>query len=164
MRYQSRVQRARDIADIFDIVKELVSSHMGVDQAGLLVGLSDLGAYGNGFIGAYYTPAANTIVINKRPLQRLTETRPDLYNFYVFHVVLDEYIHAIGCYDEQETRTIVADISRQYFGDDHAVTQFATDMQVYLPELTYPGADFEPEDVSIDFLLGIDRRNTNYIN
>jgi hypothetical protein len=164
MRYEARVRSAKDIAAIFEVVKDIVQDHLGIDQAGLLVGISDLGSYGNGFIGAYYTPAANTIVINKRPLIRLTQTRPDLYNFYIFHVMLHEYIHSIGCYDEHDTRGLVAEISRHYFGEHHTVTQLATNMEAYLPELTYPATDFEPEDVAIEFLLGIDRRNTTYIN
>jgi hypothetical protein len=164
MDYAERIRRASGVAEIFDIVKSLVSERLGADQAGLLVGLSDLGAFGNGFIGAYYAPSANTIVINRRPLARILQTRPDLHNFYLFHIVLHEYIHSLGCYEEDATRAAVEEISRESFGAEHPITQFCTDMEHFIPELTYPTPDFElPEDVSIDFVMGIDRKNTNYI-
>jgi hypothetical protein len=165
MDYSKRVKRARSIGDIFAIVRDLVENALGTDQAGLLVGLSDLGCYQNGYIGAYYTPAANTIVINTRPLQGLLQSRPELYNAYLFHVMLHEYIHSLGCYDEQATRFLVEEMSRDFFGSEHEVTQFAANMQELLPDITYASSEFEPpEDVSIDFVLGIDRKNTNYIN
>jgi hypothetical protein len=165
MSYSSRIKRAQAVADIFEIVKDIVNDYFKVDQAGLLVGLSDLGAYGNGFIGAYYSPEANTIIINRRPLTKLMQARPDLYNFYLFHVMLHEYIHSLGSYDEEETRVLVEQVSRHYFGSDHPITQFATNIEQYIPDLNYATQGFEPpEDISIDFVLGIDRKNTNYIN
>ena len=51
-------------------------------------------------------------------------------------------------------------ISKECFGEQHPVTQFAVDMSKFFP----PQYDEPPSDVNIDFLPGIDRTNTNYIN
>jgi hypothetical protein len=162
---QRRIKRARSIADIFELVQEAVRSTLRTQHAGLLVGLSDLGAMEDGFVGAFYSPDANTIVINRRPLQRIMQTRPDIYNAYLFHIMLHEYIHALGCHDEDEARALVEQVSRDSFGSSHIVTQLATNMQEFIPDIAQPSPEFvPPDDANIDFILGIDRKNTNYIN
>jgi len=166
MGYEQKLMKAKTFADIFDIVKSMVSEYLGVDQAGLLVGLSDLGSYGHSFVGAFYSLSANTIVINKRPLSRIKQTNPKLYNPYLFHVMLHEYIHSLGVYDEIQVRQLVLEISNRFFGESHVVSQIAANMEKFLPSLIYPSGEFEeslPEDLGIEFLPGIDRKNTDYI-
>ena len=163
MPYKNSLENAGSFADIFGLVKKIVQDYLGKDQAGLLVGLSDLGAYGYSFLGAFYSMDANTIVINKRPLTSLKQKKPALYNPYLFHVMLHEYMHSIGIFDEQEVRMLSYEITRKYFGKNHLATQIAMDMGKFLPNLTL-GAEFEaPEDMSIEFISGIDRDNTDYI-
>ena len=95
MDYKKSLEKAKGFADIFDLVKKTVKNYLNADQAGLLLGLSDLGAYGKGFLGAFYSFDANTIVINKRPLNKIKQKDPNLYNPYIFHVLLHEYIHSL---------------------------------------------------------------------
>ena len=79
--------------------------------------------------------------------------------------MLHEYIHSIGSFDETRTRELVHEISNRYFGKDHIVTQFASNMEKFMPDLTYPAQGFQaPKDINIEFVNGIDRKNTNYIN
>ena len=163
MDYVLEIERSKNIADIFEIVKKIVRDYTGNDQAGLLVGLTDLGISNRGFIGAFYSLNANMIVINKRPLNRILQTNPAIYKYYLFHVILHEYIHSIGYYDENDARQIVIDISRNYFGDDHIISEFAQDIKKFLPNLTYPNTEIQPKEIYIDFIRGIDRKNTNYI-
>jgi len=165
MDHEKEIKSAKTIADIFEIVKEMVGEYLGIEQAGLMVGLTDLGAHSNGFIGAFYSIASNMIIINKKPLARILQTNPSLYKHYLFHIILHEYIHAIGSFDEAQTRQLVYEISHHYFGDKHMATQLSTNMQKFMPSLTYPDASFQPPtDINIDFIMGIDRKNTNYIN
>ena len=165
MDYEKRVNKAKTIAELFEIVKEIVKKYLNVDQAGLLVGLTDLGTYGQGFIGAFYSLNANAIIINKKPLTRIQQTNPSIYNYYLFHVLLHEYVHSIGSYDEAQTRQLVLEISNHYFSKDHIVTQLASNMEKFIPNLTYPTEEFQPpEDINIEFIHGIDSKNTNYIN
>ena len=165
MDYEKEIKNTKTIADVFEIVKELVREYLGLEQAGLMVGLTDLGAHDKGFIGAFYSMASNMIIINKKPLVRVMQTNPSIYNYYLFHIMLHEYIHSIGSFDESQTRQLVCEISSHYLGEGHVVTQLATNIEKFMPNLTYPVAGFQPPtDINIDFIMGIDRKNTNYIN
>jgi len=160
--YKKSLEKAKNFGDIFDLVKKLVKNYLGTDQAGLLLGLSDLGVYGNAFLGAFYSFDANTIVINKRPLNKIKQKDPNLYNPYIFHVLLHEYIHSLGITEENEVRALAYEITLKFFGKNHLATQIAFNLEKFLPNLTF--GNFEPpEDMSIEFISGFDRSNTDYI-
>jgi|SRR3989338_10191427 len=164
MDYEQELVKAKTISDIFDIVKDMVRKHIGLDQAGLMVGVTDLGGFKNGFIGAFYSLEANTIVINRMPLKRILQTNPTLYNFYLFHVILHEYVHSIGSFDEAQTRLLVREISEHHFGPTHIVTQLSTNIKKFMPNLTHDAQGIQPpQDASIEFVKGIDKKNINYI-
>lgn len=164
MNYEKELEKAKTFADIFEIAKEMVREHLGAEQSGLMVGVTDLGSFDRGFIGAFYSLEANMIIINKRPLKRLLQTKPSLYNYYLFHVMLHEYVHSIGSFDEAQTRQLVYEITEHYFGPNHVATQFASNMERFMPNLTYPTRGFQvPQDINIEFVKGIDRKNINYI-
>ena len=163
MDYHKSLEKANNFSDIFQLVKKIVQNYLDKDQAGLLVGLSDLGSYGHAFLGAFYSLDANTIVINKRPLNRIKQNKPKLYNPYLFHVLLHEYIHSLGIFEEDQVRMLVYEITKKYFGENHLATQMALDLEKFIPHLTL-GTEFTaPEDMSIEFISGIDRDNTDYI-
>ena len=165
MDYEKAIKKAKSISEIFEIAKGIVFEYLDVEQAGLMVGVSDLGYYNNGFIGAFYLPNSNIIIINKKPLARILQTNPSLYNFYLFHVILHEYLHSVGSYDEEETRQLVYELSGHYFGNRHVITQLAVNMERFMPNLTYPEiGNVEPKDINIEFVKGIDKKNINYIN
>jgi hypothetical protein len=165
MDYENLIKKSSTFSEIFEIVKEIVREYLGLEQAGLLVGLTDLGMHSKGFIGAFYSLDANMIVINKKPLARILQTNPSLYNYYIFHVMLHEYVHSIGSYDEAQTRQLVHEVSEHYFGKNHMITQFASNIEKFIPNLTYPVEGFQmPQDIGIEFVKGIDIKNTNYIN
>ncbi len=163
MNYEKELEKAKTIADIFELAKEVVRDFIGLEQAGLIVGVADLGDHSNGFVGAFYSPHANMIIINKRPLARIVQKNPSLYKYYLFHIVLHEYIHSIGSYDEAATRALVLEISNHYFGADHTVTELSHSMEKLVPLVSFPNAVQEPKDINIEFVSGIDRKNTNYI-
>ena len=163
MIYKKSLKKANNFSDIFLLVKKIVQDYLGKDQAGLLVGLSDLGTYGQSFLGAFYSLDANTIIINKRPLNRIKQNKPKLYNPYLFHVLLHEYVRSLGFFDEEQVRMLVYEITKKYFGENHLATQLALDLEKFIPNLTL-GMEFEaPEDINIEFISGIDRDNTDYI-
>ena len=164
MDYNQRIESAKSIAEMFALVKAFVHDYCGAEQAGLLLGLSDLGLYKQGFVGAFYSPDANTIIVNKKPLSNLRKSKPDLYNQYLFHVLLHEYVHSLGVYDEAQTREIVRTMCFDCFGKNHILTDFAADITKYLHHFSYAGAGFvPPKGITIDYILGIDKKNTNYI-
>ena len=162
MDYKKSLEKAKSFADIFSLVKKSVKAYLGTDQAGLLLGLSDLGSYGNAYLGAFYSFDANTIIINKRHLDKIKKTKPELFNPYVFHVLLHEYVHSIGITDESEVKQLVYEITQKVFGKNHLATQIAFNLEKFIPDLTF-GYFEPPEDLSIEFVSGIDRDNTDYI-
>jgi len=151
-----KLEECRTISDIFELVKSLVWKSLRKEQAGLMVGIADLGTHPEGFIGAYYSLNANSIVINKKPLAKIED---DYYKPYLFHLILHEYIHSLGFFDEEQARRLTYKVSKNYFGRSHIVTQFAVNMNKFFPILH----NSPIEDPNIDFLPNIDRRNTGYI-
>ncbi len=158
MNYKQELEKARSTGEIFALVQQLVQEALGAEQAGIMIGVSDLGMRREGFIGAFYAPSANTIILNKRPLLRMMHTSH--YKYYLFHVLLHEYVHSIGAYDELQAREIVLAITAEHFGKDHPVTQMTHDIGRFLPVWDIG----EAANFDIDYLTGIDRKNTNYIN
>ncbi len=165
----ARLSKAQSLQEIFELAKEAVWKAMRVEQAGLMVGLAELGVGPQRVLGAFYSPEANTIVINRTivdGLDRLGNRK--LYNSYCFYILLHEYLHSCGFYDEMENRQIVAALAANEFGLDHDVTRLATTndamAKVIKISLVAKGRDMLPAPEGIEFISGIDRSNTNYIS
>jgi hypothetical protein len=163
MDFKRLLKSAKNLADIFQLVKEVVRKQLGTYQAGLLLGLSDLGNYKDSYLGAFYSFDANTIVINKGPLQRIKQTKPSIYKPYLFHVMLHEYLHSLGIVEEKEVRPLVHLMTKKIFGEKHVATQIAGNLEKFMPNLTFNNNSDPPEELDIEFIRGIDRENTNYI-
>ncbi len=152
---------AKDLADIFEIVKEAVREITGRERSGLMLGLADLGGGPQGFVGAFYPVATNIIVMNTLPLKRLKETDPALYKPYVFHILLHEYIHTLGIIDEAATRQKAYEISAAIFGKEHPVTQLAADLSRFIPKLVYPVYGWRPpQEYKLELVKGFDKSST----
>jgi len=152
--------------DTFEQVKDAVRKNEGRSRAGLMLGLQELGASQNGFIGAYYQVASNIIVINKTPIRRIIETNPKLLEPYSFHVLLHEYIHSLGFLDEEVTKEKTYEITKKYFGEKHIATALSVDINKFLPNLIYPVQGWLPtRDLpEIKLVKGFDRSSIeNYI-
>ena len=87
---------SKTLADIFEVVKRAVMEFKGRTRSGLMLALSDLGNRPNGFFGGFFQVGSNIIVMNRIPLARIKETKPDLYKPYAFHVLLHEYLHTLN--------------------------------------------------------------------
>src|SRR5512136_25076 len=146
---------AKDLADIFEVVKLAVRKSTGKERSGLMLGLANLGGGYQGFVGAFFPVATNIIVMNSLPLQRIKETDPALYKPYVFHILLHEYLHTLGIIDEAATRQKAYEISANTFGKEHPVTQFAADLSKFVPKLVYPVYGWQPqEDFELELVKG----------
>ena len=155
------------LINTFEEVKDVVRKSEKRSRAGLMLGLQELGSTLNGFIGAYFPISSNIIIINKTPLRRIIETNPNLIKPYGFHLLLHEYIHSLGFLDEQITRQKTYEISRQYFGDKHIITQLSTNINKFFPNLVYPINGWIPTKniPLIEIITGFDKTNTeNYIS
>jgi len=161
--YKTRLEEARSLADIFEVVKSLVLNSIGKSRGGLMLGMADLGNHPQGFFGGFFTTGSNVIVLNKIPLQRIRETRPELYKPYVFHVLLHEYIHSLGYLDESLVKSKVLQITREALGENHLATQIAANAEGFIKHLTYPDIAWKPDDTGIELVMGFDRSSVSYI-
>lgn len=160
--FEARLESAKDLADIFEVVKLAVRKSTGKERSGLMLGLANLGGGYQGFVGAFFPVATNIIVMNSLPLKRIKETDPALYKPYVFHILLHEYVHTLGIIDEAATRAKVYEISLATFGKEHPVTQFAADLSRFVPKLVYPVYGWKPqEEYQKELVKGFDKSATS---
>lgn len=163
MKHAELLEKARDLSEVFEVVKGVVKENLGRLRAGLMLGLADLGNHPAGFVGAFYPVASNIIVMNKVPLRRIRETNPELYKPYAFNVLLHEYLHTLGYLDEATVRRIVLDLSTKALGEDHLATHIARDYSAFFPSLVYPDVAWRPEELSLEIVTGFDQSNVAYI-
>lgn len=153
----------QELIETFEEVKEAVQKSEGRSRAGLMLGLQEIGASLEGFVGAYYPVASNIIVVNKTPLRRITDTNPKLLKPYAFHVLLHEYIHSLGFLDENIARKKTYEISKKHFGENHIATELSINIKQFFPNLVYPIQGWLPpkETSVIEIIQGFDWSNTN---
>jgi hypothetical protein len=161
--FKARLEEARTLADIFEVVKAAVLKSMKKSRGGLMLGMADLGNHPQAFFGGFFTTGSNVIVINKNPLQRIKETKPDLYKPYAFHVLLHEYIHSLGYLDENKVKSYAYQITMQALGEDHLATQIAANTEGFMKHLVYPDSVWKPDDEGIELVDGFDRSSVSYI-
>ncbi|GAB4318203.1 MAG: hypothetical protein Kow0069_21280 [Promethearchaeota archaeon] len=163
MDFRSRLESARDIPDVFELVKLAVLSVEGRSRAGLNLGLADLGEGANAWIGGFHVIASDTIVLNSRPLDHVRRNSPNMYNSYVFFVLLHEYLHSLGYVDELECRRRTLCVAEQLFGPGDLVTDLARDVQRYLPHFRQVEYGWmPPADHTVRYVRGFDRGSTGY--
>ena len=158
-----RLERAKDLPEIFELVKDTVRATLGISRGGLMLGLADLGGGKEQWIGGLYPVATNVIVMNRRPLNIIKVTKPELYKSYVYHVLLHEYIHSLGVMDEGETRRKAYEVSKASFGRGHIATAIAEDLSKVLPFVTYPGQMPMPENADMELVKNFDYSSASYI-
>ena len=162
MDYAKQLDQARSLADVFELVKRGVSGVLGRTRAGLMLALADLGNHPQGFLGAFYPVATNVIVMNKVPLLRIQETNPELYKPYAFYVLLHEYLHSVGFVDELVCRDRARALSETLFGPDHLVARISQDFSQFFPNLVFPDAAWQPQELRLEFVPNFDRGSASY--
>ena len=163
-RYPMKLDNAQSIPDIFEVVKEAVQDMEGVTRAGLMLGIAELDEGPDRFIAALHPLGSNIILLNRFPLDRVKEQRPELYKAYVFHVLLHEYLHTVGLVEEDQVVPRAIAITRPLFGEEHLATKLAEDISLLLPFVHYPVRMRLPEGTRIDLVEGFDRSSsTGYI-
>jgi hypothetical protein len=121
--YRLRIDDAEGFSGVWEIVKETVKVSLGEHRLGMLLFLDDLPLH----LGAYHPVGTNNIVLNRSLLnivEAVTKSKK-LVNAFVYSILTHEYLHALGHISEAEVRSLVYDISKQCFGEDHIVTTLA---------------------------------------
>jgi hypothetical protein len=121
--YRSRIDEAEGFSGVWEIVKETVKASLGEQRLGMLLFLDDLPLH----LGAYHPLGTNNIVLNRSLInivEAVTKSKK-LVNAFVYSLLTHEYLHALGHVSESEVHSLVYDVSKTCFGDDHIVTTLA---------------------------------------
>ncbi len=150
MQQEEKLKNNLSFGDVFELVKRVVEKHLGLHRAGLTLLLENMPTY----IGAYYPEGSNYIVLNKALVTKLRELKiSDLeYNSFIFTILMHEYLHSLGFYDEKKVRILVVEISKKEFGENsmpynHAISNW---LEKY-PELNFPVVTEKSFEVVKDF-------------
>lgn len=173
----ARLDGARDLPRVFDLVKEVVERDLGKSRAGIMLGLSEMGAAPDGFLGGYFVVGSNAIVLNRTVLRYIETTAathdPRALNAYAFHVLLHEYLHTLGWFSEDDVRPLARDVSLRALGAEHPATVIAQAMVPgeaagavpdYFRKLAYPPVGWvPPRPMPIEIVKGFDPGASPYI-
>jgi len=160
--FVDKLKESTSIPDVFEIVKDIVWKTIKKSRAGLDLGLVKLGNHPRGFLGAYHVLGSNIIIMNETPLKRIQETNPDLLKPYIFSVLLHEYLHSLGFFNENLVKRLTYEISCEIFGKNSLITEISRDMRKFFPNFVYPeGAPRIDEPVKL--VRDFDKSNIRYI-
>lgn len=169
--FRERVDGADELAELFDLVKEAVAEDLDRSRAGLMLGLARLGFSPRGWIGGYFVAGSNAIVLNRDLLDYVQAKDPERFNAYGFQLMLHEYLHTLGVFDEARVREIVHRVASDRLGDDHPATRFAAAMRPggdadapdYVRDVVHPRVGKPPGEARIEILRGFDLDASPYI-
>lgn len=135
--YYEKLESSGSVSEIFGLVKDAVKDAIGESRAGLDLGFIEMGNT-NQCIFAFYPVESNIIIMNKTPIRRIIEAKPELLKPYIFSTLLHEYLHSLGYLDEMQARRLTCMICAKLFGNS-MVSELACNMDKYLNYVTYPG-------------------------
>jgi hypothetical protein len=160
--FVKKIEESTSIPDIFEVVKESVWKAIRKSRAGLELGLVELGNRPEGFLGAFYVSGSNIIIMNDTPLKRIQETNPDLLTPYIFSILLHEYLHSLGYFDEDYVKGLTYEVSCEIFGRNSIIAELSRDMTKFFPNLIYPSGT--PKiDMPVKLIKDFDRSSISYI-
>jgi hypothetical protein len=139
----------KQMPDIFEKIKRDVEKETRRHRAGLTLGLSEMGMFHGGFIGGMFFSGGTMILMNITPLKMIIQQQPDeIVWAYTYHILLHEYIHSLGFFNETQCQAITLEISKKVFQDPtHPAVVLATKgIGAFFPDLhlIYAPPDFDP--------------------
>lgn len=158
--YRLRIDEAEGFRGIWEIVKETVKVSLGEHRRGMLLFLDDLPLH----LGAYHQLGTNNIVLNRRLVnivEAVTKSRK-LVNAFIYSILTHEYLHALGHVSEAEVRSLVYDISKQCFGEDHIATTLAEKTPWSLLK-DLPLTDIPAPKQAMELVKDLEKPNQSYI-
>jgi len=163
----AELEACDNLADIFELVKKAVKQFLGQHRAGLMLGMANLGMRRGSFVGAFHPVGSNIIVMNKAPFDiAMSTTDKKILNAYCFHLLLHEYLHALGYINEEEVRDLVHKVCSLALGKDNPATVMAErGIAFYFPRVTYFSQSVPiPRDLQIELVKDFDKSSAGYIN
>ncbi len=155
------------IPEIFERVRKDVFKIYRRHRAGLSLGLVEMGMYRGGFIGGMHFPPGTDIIMNKTPLDIIIDEQPyEVVWAYTYHILLHEYLHSLGVYDEQQCRTLTLKVSEEIFKEaDHpAIILAKKGIGAYFPNLPmiYAPPDLQLGGMPVEYIKQFDKNSYEY--
>ena len=165
--FEKKLDECTDLADVFELVKRVVRRFLSRHRAGLMLGLADLGMRRGYFIGAFHPVGSNIIVMNRAPLKfALQSADKTTFNSYCFHLLLHEYLHSLGYFDENDVKELTHEVCMLALGKAHPATVMAErGIATFFPKVTYFTEGFSlPESFQVEIVKDFDRSSVGYIH
>jgi hypothetical protein len=120
---KTALEESSDFREVFDVVRRSVKELLGVERTGLELHLRELPLG----VGAFHKVGTNIIVVNSTLIDLVVESQASIKEIksFIYSILLHEYLHSLGIYDELQVRRLTYQISRQTLGKDHPATVFA---------------------------------------
>ena len=121
--YRRRLDNAADYSEVWELVKDTVEYVFHNRRGSMMLFLDDLPIQ----LGAYHPLGTNNIVLNRVLVQivEITIENKKMVNALIYNLLVHEYLHALGEVSEVKVRSLVAEVCKKAFGDDHIATQLA---------------------------------------
>jgi len=164
--FAKRLDDCNTLADVFELVKRSVKRFLSKQRGGLMLGLVDLETRRGYFVGAFHPVGSNIIIMNRAPLKMASKSRDKrAYNAYCFHMLLHEYLHALGYLDEDEVHDLVHEVCSLALGKDHPATVMAErGIAFYFPRVTHFSQEPPlPRNLNIELVKDFDKSSAGYI-
>lgn len=149
------LEKARDYADIFALVKRAVKRTLGEHRVGLMLYLGNLPRN----VGAFHPLGTNEIILNRRLIEgeRCERRR----KAYIFTALLHEYLHALGYVDERRVRALAYRVCVENFGREHPVV----DVSITGPWTDLSEEEFDKlsEGLELELVKDFERFDGRYI-
>ncbi len=158
--YRLRIDEAEGFRGVWEIVKDTVKVSLGEHRLGMLLFLDDLPLH----LGAYHQLGTNNIVLNRslvNIVEAVTKSKK-LVNAFVYSILTHEYLHALGHVSEAEVRSLVYDVSRECFGEDHILTMLAEKTPWMLIK-GIPLNDITVPKQAMELIKDLEKPNQRYI-
>lgn len=161
--FRKDLESAKNISDIFKIVKSAAWRTLHQSRSGLELGVVRLDTKSEKVLGAFHPTDSNIIILNEIPLTELSYLDPTTYKSYVFHVLLYEYLRSMGYHDPKKRKELSIIISERKFGREHMVTKIAQDITEHFPNIVYMLDHYPKPETKPRIVKDFDQIATNYI-
>jgi hypothetical protein len=100
--YRSRLEKAKGYGEVWEVVKDIVKTSLNERRAGMVLFLDDLLLQ----LGAYHSLGTNNIILNRALVNivEATSKSKGLITPFVYVLLLQEYLHALGRPKESQVR------------------------------------------------------------
>lgn len=110
-RFCTRLDKAKNYADIWKIVKETAEYTLCKRRDNMMLFLDDLPLQ----LGAYYPVGTNNIILNRSLVEIVEASMSDkpTVNALVYNLLLHEYLHSLGDLSETGVRREVVEVAKK---------------------------------------------------